>query len=181
MRRLAALLLLACGPSGGQRIGEDLDTAERPAARTGGCRTNCQSVDWVDREALAALADIAVCLDAPAYAPAGLRGPITITFRDLPCREAAARVAGAAGLKAVMSKVNGRSVLLLHHRAGEELVLLSRGDGRGGGAAGARRAAGSCLDGCAQELRSCKQSCGWNESTCMRSCEDRYRLCNQAC
>ena len=173
-------LLVGCGPGKG-KIGEDLDTEarrERPAAAT--CASNCQSVDWVERDAALALADIAVCLEEPAYAPADVTGAITIHFRDVPCREAVARVAAAAGLKALLSTVNGQRVMLLHRHPGEKLVLLER-EGGGASTGGRRAPAGSCLEGCAAELRSCKASCGWHDSRCIRSCEDRYRRCNQAC
>jgi hypothetical protein len=186
---LAALLvLLACGGSG--RVGEDLDTEKRAPPRPARCQRNCQSVDWVDRDALAALADIAVCLDEPAYAPDRLRGAVTIAFRELPCRQAVAQVAAAAGLTMVLSTVDGRRVVLLRPgaRPGQKLVLLPKGDGwqpggGGGGAGGGGRSSANraCLDGCAVEVRSCKQSCEWSASTCVRGCEDRYRLCSSAC
>lgn len=186
-RRALFLLLAACG--GGHRVGEDLDTETRAVPSVRRCQENCQSVDWVEREVTAALADIAVCLDDPAYAPAGLRGTVTVAFRDLPCRQAVAEVAAAAGLTMVVSTVAGRPAVLLRAGAapGQELVLLPRGDGwqpgaGGGGGGGGRRGAGAtCLDGCAVEVRSCKERCDWSDSMCVRGCEDRYRQCNLGC
>ncbi len=188
MRALALFLALsACG--GGHRVGEDLDTETRAVPRARRCEENCQTVDWVDREVMAALADIAVCLDEPAYASAGLRGTVTVAFRELPCRQAVAQVAAAAGLSMVLSTVAGRPAVLLRAgaRPGEELVLLPRGDGwqpgggRGSGGGNRPGAGASCLDGCAVEVRSCKERCDWSDSMCVRSCEDRYRQCNSSC
>jgi hypothetical protein len=188
MRRLALVVVLAaCG--GGHRVGEDLDTETRAAPPVRHCRANCQSIDWVDRDASAALADIAVCLDEPAYAPAGLRGRVTVAFRDVPCRQAVAQVAAAAGLSMVISTVAGRRAVLLRAgiRPGQKLVLLPRGDGwqpgggRGGGASDRSGAGASCTGGCAAEVRSCKERCDWSDSTCVRACEDRYRQCNSGC
>jgi len=188
MRPLAlCLVLLACG--GRHRVGEDLDTETRATPVVRHCQKNCQSVDWVDREVKAALADIAVCLDEPAYAPAALRGTVTVAFRDLPCRQAVAQVAAAAGLSMVVSTVAGRPAVLLRAgtRPGQELVLLPRGDGwqpggGRGGAGGVRTGtSATCLDGCAAEVRSCKSRCDWSDSMCVRSCEDRYRQCNSSC
>src|SRR5262245_18604449 len=80
LAHLAALVavVLGCGP-GERRVSEDLDTtpARGRDHRVARCTENCQSIDWVDREALSALADIAVCLKEPTYAPAGLRGTLT--------------------------------------------------------------------------------------------------------
>ncbi len=194
MRR-AVLLVIAIGCGGGGRVGEDLDTdrrqTPRPAAR---CQTNCQSADWVDREVTAALADIAVCLEEPAYAPPGLRGAITIAFRDLPCRQAVAEVAAAAGLRMVVSTVAGRRAVLLRHSAspGEKLVLLPRGDGwqpgglAGGGAGNGpgidtTNASRGCLDRCGVEVRACMDRCYWNDNLCVRSCQERQRNCSAAC
>jgi hypothetical protein len=188
MRRLALFVALAaCG--GGHRVGEDLDTETRTAPPARRCKHNCQSVDWVDREVMAALADIAVCLDQPAYAPPGLRGNLTVAFRDVPCEQAVAQVAAAAGLSMVVSTVAGRPAVLLRvdNRPGQKLVLLPRGDGwqpgggRGGGGGGRSGTSTTCLDGCAVEVRSCKRSCDWSDSTCVRACEDRYRQCNSSC
>ena len=191
--RCAALLLLLASCGGGGRVGEDLDTETRAAPRVARCQKNCQSVDWIDREALQALADIAVCLDEPAYAPPGLRGPVTVAFRDLPCRQAVAQVAAAAGLHVVISTVEGRRAVLFRHSAspGEKLDLLPRGDGwrPGGGAAGrpagGRRGRGGgtrhCIDWCGDEVRSCMARCYWNDNACVRACQDRYRQCTDAC
>ena len=194
MRR-AALLVLATACGGGGRVGEDLDTDRRPTPRPAPrCQKNCQSADWVDREVTAALADIAVCLEEPAYAPPGLRGAITIAFRDLPCRQAVAEVAAAAGLRMVVSTVAGRRAVLLRHSAspGEKLVLLPRGDGwqpGGGGGGGGGGGRGKpitdsnrgCLDRCGVEVRSCMERCHWNDTLCVRACKDRYRRCTDGC
>ena len=192
MRR-AAPLVLALVSCGGGRVGDDLDTETRAPAPVARCQKNCQSVDWIDRRALDALADIAVCLDLPAYAPAGLEGAVTIAFRELPCRQAIAQVAAAAGLRMVISTVEGNRAVLLRRggSAAEKLVLLPRGDGwrPAGGGQGAPRgpAAGdgdgrrSCLDGCGDEVRSCMERCHWNDNACVRACQDRYRLCTDAC
>ncbi len=188
--RAASILVLLAACGGGGRVGEDLDTESRaapPPPRR--CEKNCQSVDWVDREVMAALADIAVCLDEPAYAPAGLRGAVTVAFRELPCRQAVAQVAAAAGLRAVVSTVEGRPAVLIRRSAvpGEKMVLLPRGDGwrpgggAGGGGGGRTSASQSCLGGCAREVRSCKERCAWDDGMCVRGCEDRYRLCNSGC
>ncbi|HEU5059838.1 MAG TPA: hypothetical protein VFU21_25080, partial [Kofleriaceae bacterium] len=81
MRRAAARLILVLAAScGGGRVGDDLDTDTRSPPRAARCEKNCQSVDWIDRRAMDALADIAVCLELPAYAPAGLVGSVTIAF-----------------------------------------------------------------------------------------------------
>ncbi len=195
MRPAATLLFLVAACGGGGRVGEDLDTESRAAPPAVRCQKNCQSVDWIEREALSALADIAVCLDEPAYAPPGLRGPVTIAFRDVPCRQAVARVAAAAGLRVVLSTVEGRRVVLIRHsaRPGEKLVLLPRGDGwrpggaavgPGGGGGGGQPGNGgtrSCLDGCGDQVRSCMERCYWNDNACVRACQDRYRLCTGAC
>ena len=150
-------------------------------------------MDWIDRRAFDALADIAVCLDLPVYAPDGLEGAISIAFRELPCRQAVAQVAAAAGLRMVISTVEGRSAVLLRRRgqaAAEKLVLLPRGDGwrpagtagrtTGGPAPGSDRSR-SCLEGCGDEVRSCMERCHWNDNACVRACQDRYRLCTGAC
>lgn len=192
MRPAGALLLVLASCGGGGRVGEDLDTETRAPARVTRCQVNCQSVDWVDRGARDALADIAVCLDLPAYAPARLAGAITIAFRDLPCEQAVAQVAAAAGLRMVISTVAGSRAVLLRGREqpGEELVLLPRGDGwRPGGAAGGspggpgQGGGGSrrCLEGCGDFVRSCMERCHWNDNACVRACQDRYRVCTDAC
>src|SRR5688572_28196776 len=125
----AALLLVAavaCGPK--ERVGADLDTAEVIPRRAVGCKVNCQSVHWMDREVIAALSDISVCLPEPTYAPAALRGEVTVAFRDLPCRQAVARVAAAAGLEVVVSTVNGERAVVLRpaRRPAGALVLLPK-------------------------------------------------------
>jgi hypothetical protein len=192
--RPAALPLLALVSCGGGRVEGDLDTETRAPAPVARCQDNCQSADWIDRRALDALADIAVCLDLPAYAPAGLEGAVTIAFRELPCRQAIAQVAAAAGLRMVISTVEGRRAVLLR-RGGptaEKLVLLPRGDGwrpAGPGQSGAAGGSGAgggdrrrkCLDGCGDEVRSCMERCHWNDNACVRACQDRYRLCTDAC
>lgn len=187
-RRLAlAVLLAGCG--GGGRVGEDLDTETRATRAPARCQKNCQSVDWIERPAADALADIAVCLEEPAYAPRGLAGVITIAFRDLPCRQAVAQVAAAAGLRMVVSTVEGRRAVLLRRsdRPGEELALLPRGDGwHPGPAAGGRPgqsgpASRRCIDRCGDEVRACMERCHWNDNECVRGCQYRYRVCTGAC
>lgn len=191
--RAAAVLALACacGPSSPPSEQPDVrPTPEAPAAVT--CTENCQTVDWVDREVNAALADIAVCLPEPTYLAQRLQGNISVHFQNLPCRDAVARVADRAGLAAVLTTVEGQRAVVLRPKSGpdQRLVLLPKGDGwqpdgRGGGASAAPVGpgvkGGACARRCDERLRDCRAACGWNDTACTRVCDERWQECVRAC
>ena len=192
MRWLACLLVLtwvSCS-SRSQRVGEDLDLDKREGPAHSRCTRNCQSVDWIDREVMTALADIAVCMKGPVYAPR-LMGRVTVQFAEVPCLRAIAKVASSAGLDTEVTTQRGVPTVTLRNpaRPNAALIELPKGEGLipvgggGGASGGGGTVAGDkrCTQHCAEMVRSCKSSCGWSSGSCVRSCEERYRVCLGGC